>query len=186
MGRVQRILSGLLLAAACGSLAACGHSAGVTLPFVTHHALSADAAGSKAPNQASSDLVSAVALGGSADSSISLKFQVGQRPVAGQPVPLLVHLVANQPLEHLEARFHGDEGLDIPKGGSFDPADHLQAGTALDHTLTVIPAHEGVFTLMATITTGTAAEALSRSFVIPIVVGPAPAAATGPVAKSRQ
>ena len=46
----------------------------------------------------------------------------------------------------------------------------MEAGSAVDHTLTLIPSHDGVYTVMATVTTGSAAEAVSRSFVIPIVV----------------
>jgi hypothetical protein len=40
-----------------------------------------------------------------------------------------------------------------------------------------VPSQDGVFTVMATVTTGTAAEVVSRSFVIPIVVGTAAPAA---------
>jgi hypothetical protein len=104
--------------------------------------------------------------------------------VAGQPVVIVLRLLANQPLEHLEARFHADDGLEIPQGGDFDPEGRLDPGATVDHSLTVVPAHEGVFTVMATITAGLAAEARSRSFVIPIVVGaagpPADAAAAKP------
>jgi hypothetical protein len=86
-------------------------------------------------------------------------------------VVITLRLAANQALEHLEARFHPDDGLEITQGADFDPLGHLDAGTALDHTLTLVPTHDGVFTLLATVTTGAAAEEVSRSFVIPIVVG---------------
>jgi hypothetical protein len=45
----------------------------------------------------------------------------------------------------------------------------------------VVAAQEGVYTVLATVTTGTAADAVSHSFVIPIVYGPAGSAA-GPAA----
>jgi hypothetical protein len=180
MGRVQRNLLGILAATACGLLGACHHSGGT--PLVKHHA--GPAAGGSGADQGPADLVSAVSSSGVAEGAVSLKFQVVQRPIAGQPVVLILRLMANQPLEHLEARFHTDDGLDIPQGGDFDPEGHLDAGTAVDHSLTVVAAHEGVYTVMATVTTGLAADALSRSFVIPIVVGaadpPADAAAAKP------
>jgi hypothetical protein len=116
-------------------------------------------------------MVAAVSGRGGEDGPVSLKFQLGQRPSAGKPVVITLRLVANQPLEHLEARFHPDNGLDVSQGAEFDPLGHLDAGTAVDHTLTVVPAHDGVFTLLATVTIGATAEAVSRSFVIPIVVG---------------
>ena len=180
MGRVQCRLLGILVATACGVLGACRHSGGA--PLVKRHAGPVAAAGSGA-DQGPADLVSAVSSSGAAEGLVSLKFQVVQRPVAGQPVVLVLRLKANQPLEHLEARFLADDGLDIPQGGDFDPEGHLDAGTAVDHSVTVVAAHAGVYTVMATVTTGSAADAVSRSFVIPIVVGPADAPADAAAAK---
>lgn len=116
-------------------------------------------------------MVAAVSGRGAEDGPVGLKFQLGQRPSAGKPVVITLRLVANQPLEHLEARFHPDEGLTISQGIDFDPLGHMDDGASVDHTLTLVPAHDGVFTLLATVTTGAAAEEVSRSFVIPIVVG---------------
>ena len=84
---------------------------------------------------------------------------------------ITLRLVANQALEHLEARFRPDDGLELTQGGDFDPEGPMDAGTAVDHTLSLVPGHDGVYTVMATLTTRSAAEGLSRSFVIPIVVG---------------
>jgi hypothetical protein len=108
---------------------------------------------------------------------VGLKFQLAQRPVAGQPVVITLRLVANQPLDHLEARFRADEGLEVTQGGEFDPQGHLDAGAAVDHNLTLVPGHDGIYTVMATLTAGAADAAVSRSFVIPIVVGATVAAA---------
>ena len=177
---MHRNLLGILLAAACGVLLACHQSGGAAL--VKRHARVA--AGGSAADQGPADLVSAVSLSGSGEGSVGLKFQLRQRPVAGQPVDIVLRLVANQPLEHLEARFHTDDGLDIPQGSDFDPEGHMEPGTALEHRLTVTAAHEGVYTVMATLTTGTAAEAVSHSFVIPIVFGPAGPAAAPAAAKA--
>jgi hypothetical protein len=184
MGRVQRNVLGMVVAVACGLLGACRHSSDGSALLVKRHAgPAAGNAGANAADQGPTDLVSAVSLSGTGDGAVSLKFQLDQRPVAGQPAVIVLRLVANQPLEHLEARFHTDEGLDIPQGGVFDPEGHLDAGATVDHNLTVLPAREGVFTVMATVTAGSATEALSRSFVIPIVVGPAVPAADAAAAK---
>lgn len=171
---MQRNLLGILLAAACGVLLACHHSGGAAL--VKRHATVA--AGASTADQGPTDLVAAVSVGGSAVGAVSLKFQLRQRPLAGQPVDLVLRLVANQPLEHLEARFHAEDGLDIPQGSDFDPLGPVDTGAAIDHRLTVVAAHEGVYTVLATVTSGTAVEAVSHSFVIPIVFGPA--ATAGP------
>jgi hypothetical protein len=183
MGRVRGKWIAVMVAGACAVLATCSHSSGSgATPFVKRHAAGAPGGSGATPDSAAdqgpTDLVSAVS-GGGGDGPVGLKFQVTQRPIAGKPVVITLRLVANQPLEHLEARFHPDEGLDVRQGGDFDPEGPMEAGSAVDHTLTVVPSHQGIYTVMATVTTGAAAEAISRSFVIPIVVA-AEGAATPP------
>jgi hypothetical protein len=183
MGRVPGKVMAMLVATACAGLGGCHRSSGGNAaPMVRRDAAGAVSGGAAAhpagpaADSGPTDLVAAVSGGGADDGQVGLKFQVRQRPVAGRPVVVMLRLVANQALEHLEARFHPDDGLDVSQGGDFDPEGHLDAGAAVDHNLTLVPAHEGIYTVMATVTTGTAAEAVSRSFVIPIVVGSGPPA----------
>jgi hypothetical protein len=176
MRRVQDKLTGMLVAAVCGLLGACSHSSGGSAaPLVKRHAAGTLAGGSSphGVDAGPTDLVSAVSGGGSDQGPVGLKFQLAQRPIAGQPVVITLRLVANQELEHLEARFHSDEGLEVTQGGDFEPEGHMEAGATLDHVVTLVPAHDGVYTVMATVTAGDVAEGVSRSFVIPIVVGAA-------------
>ena len=185
LGPVRATLIGTLLAA-CGLLGACHHGAASATPLVKRHSGPGSGSGPGAGDAPAgpTDLVSAVS-GGGEEGPAGLKFQVGQRPVAGQPVVITLRLVANQALEHLEARFHPDDALELTQGGEFDPEGPLEAGATVDHTLTVVPGHDGVYTVMATVTTGVAAEGVSRSFVIPIVVGGVPPAAAAVAAKSK-
>jgi hypothetical protein len=184
LGPVRGTLIGSLLAA-CGLLGACHHATGSAgAPLVKRHEPGSDGGSNPAANAADNgptDLVSAVS-GGRDEGPVGLKFQVGQRPVAGQPVVITLRLTANQALDHLEARFLPDDGLQVTQGGAFDPQGHLDAGATVDHDLNLIPDHDGVYTILATVTTGSADAAVSRSFVIPIVVGAALAAAPVPVA----
>ena len=167
----------MMVALACGVLGACSHSHGSgEMPFIKRHAAGAAGGSGAAPGQNAgdpgpTDLVSAVS-GGAGDGPVGLKFQLTQRPVSGKPVVITLRVIANQPLERLEARFHTDEGLDVTQGGDFDPEGAMEAGSAVDHALTVVPAHDGVYAVMATVTAGSATGAVSRSFVIPIVVAP--------------
>lgn len=177
LGRMQRNVIGILLAAACGLLGACHHSGSGGAALIKRHVTQAVGA---SPEQGPADLVSAVSLGGPGEGPVSLKFQLGQRPVAGQPTVMVLRLIANQPMERLEARFHTEDGLEIPQGGDFDPEGHLDPGSTVDHSLTLQADHAGVYTVMATITTGAAADAVSHSFVIPIVIGAAATPAAPP------
>jgi hypothetical protein len=176
VGRVQGKCLWMLLAAACGLCVACSHSGAERATSQAGGQPGGPTAASSPAtnaNQASTDLVSAVASSGGGEGPVGLKFQLRQRPVAGQPVAMTLRLVANQALEHLEARFHPDEGLEITQGGDFDPQGPLEAGATVDHVLTLVPDHDGVYTVMATVTSGSAADAVSRSFVIPFVVAAA-------------
>jgi hypothetical protein len=174
MGPVRGKWIGMMVAIACGLFAACSHSTGSgAMPFIKRHAGGTAGGSGAVPGSVAdpgpTDLVSAVS-GGAGDGPVGLKFQLTQRPVSGKPVIITLRLVANQPLEHLEARFHTDDGLDVTQGGDFDPEGAMEAGSAVDHALTVVPAHDGVYAVMATVTAGSATGAISRSFVIPIVV----------------
>jgi hypothetical protein len=133
MRRVHRNLLGMLLAAACGDARSRAIIPGATAAGQASCRSSA-AGRSAADAEGPVDLVSAVSLSGSGEGAVGLKFQLRQRPVAGQPVVIVLRLVANQPLEHLEARFHTDDGLDISQGGDFDPEGHMDAGSARSST----------------------------------------------------
>ncbi|HEV2703113.1 MAG TPA: hypothetical protein VGV09_15915 [Steroidobacteraceae bacterium] len=172
LGPVRARLIGTLLAS-CALLGACHHGASSTTPLVKRHAGAGSGPNPGAVDIASgpTDLVSAVSGGAGGEGPVGLKFQVARRPVAGQPVVVTLRLAANQALDHLEARFRPDEGLAVTQGADFDPRGHLDAGESVDHDLTLIPDHDGIYTVLATVTTGSADAAVSRSFVIPIVVG---------------
>jgi hypothetical protein len=171
LGRVQGKLVGILaLAAALGALSACSHSdAGSGAALVKRHPGAPSGTGGGA-DTGPTDLVAAVANGGG-DGPVALKFQLGQRPVAGKPVVITLRIAANQPLDQLSAAFLPDDGLEVAANGDFAPQGHMDPGGTVDHVLTVTPSHDGVYTVLATVTIGSPESSVSRSFVIPIVVG---------------
>lgn len=177
LGPLRAMLLGLLLVS-CGALGACHHGTSSATPLVKRHSGPAGGSGPGVGDAPAGpkDLVSAVS-GSGGEGPVGLKFQLGQRPVAGQPVVMTLRLVANQALDHLEARFRPDEGLEVAQGADFDPQGHMDSGESVDHDLTLVPGHDGIYTVLATVTTGSADAAVSRSFVIPIVVGSAVAVA---------
>ncbi len=132
MARVQGKGFVMLVAVACGLLGACSHSGSSSkAPLIKRHA--AAAANAKSPGKdvdtGPTDLVSAVSGNGGAEGPVGLKFQVAERPVAGQPLLLTLRLVANQPLDALEARFHSDEGLQMTQGSDFESRGTWTPGT---------------------------------------------------------
>ena len=152
--------------ASCGRYGSGSPSAGGVQPqhAVTPHAVPADAL--------AQDLVEAVGTS-RGTGPVDLQFALRQRPVAGQPLTVKLRLSAATPLDRVEAHFHADDGLDIRDGAQLNSVEHLQAGAGVDHDLSVIPEHEGVYGIVATITTTSQSESVSRSFSIPILVDPA-------------
>src|ERR1700685_2540963 len=137
MRGVQRKLIGTMRAVACGLLGACHHHFGGASTAPLPGGTGAANSSADPTNPAVTDMVAAVSGRGAEDGPVGLKFRLAQRPSAGKPVVITLRLAANQALEHLEARFHPDDGLQITQGADFDPLGHLDAGTALDHTLTL-------------------------------------------------
>ncbi|HTY49672.1 MAG TPA: hypothetical protein VMB48_08270 [Steroidobacteraceae bacterium] len=188
MGACRR---GLAAVAAALCLAACGYfggGSGAAGSAQVQHAAAAPAA-APAADPLARDLVEAVSASRNSG-PVDLRFALQQRPVAGQPLTVKLRLSMGSSLDRVEAHFRADDGLDIRDGAQLAPVDHPAAGANVEHDLTVIPEHEGVYTLMATITTTSQSESVSRSFSIPILVDPAPPSAPGsaapPVAATAQ
>ena len=153
----------LPLIPACACIAACGgagHGA-PTAPAQTH---AATATGS------GDDLVEAV--GSSREQSLlDLKFALRQRPQAGHPLDIDVRLTPLADLERVEARLYADDGLELRSGTTLPALDHPAAGIAVDQDIVVVPAHDGVYTILVTVTGGgSATTTVSRTFGIPLIV----------------
>ena len=183
MGPLIRACRCLVGLTAAGCLAACGYFGGGS------HAAAGPQGTAGAPGHAAAapadplaaDLVEAVSASHSTG-PVDLKFALRRRPVAGQPLTVRLRLSLSSSLDRVEARFHSDDGLDIRAGSTLEPLERPAAGVNVEHDLVVVPEREGVYSLMATVTTTSQSESVSRSFSIPILVDPAAAAASGPVA----
>ena len=147
---------------ACAGIAACGgagHGTPATAAAQTHAAT--------APGD---DLVEAV--GSSREQSLlDLKFALRERPQAGRPLDIDVRLTPLADLERVEARLYADDGLELRSGATLPVLDHPAAGIAVDQDIVVVPAHEGVYTILVTVTGGGgSATTVSRTFGIPLIV----------------
>jgi hypothetical protein len=121
------------------------------------------------------DLVSAVSVG-KPGAPVDLHFELGARPVVGQPLTVTIELTPRSTLGQLQATVLGNDGVAVA-AGELEAADRPAADVAVTRTLSVTPLREGVFYLAVTVYASDATASSSRSFAIPIVVGDAGSAA---------
>jgi hypothetical protein len=161
----------LMVAALSALLCACGGSnspAGARHSRADSQHASSSKQGSKAPNT-DPDMVAAVSPGGS-DPPIGLKFRLDTRPVVGMPAQLLLQLNPTPGVEisHIHGSLQVAEGLQLQSAHTFD-IDAPQAGTPLEQNVTVVPQHNGVLTLSATLEIDYDNGSVARTYLIPLI-----------------
>jgi hypothetical protein len=128
---------------------------------------------------------------------VELKFELLERPEAGQPLDVDIALLPDAPtISRLYAKFQAGEGISVVEGDELSQVDKPAAGAVIRHQVRVIPKQDGIFTLSAIVSVDLANDSLTRTFSIPVIVGegvPEPAAkaeiadgtASGTVAKTH-
>jgi hypothetical protein len=131
----------------------------------------------------SRNMVSAVVANKSTTVPVQVKFSLGARPMAAEPLNVgLVVLPTAATIDRLSGKIVTDEGLDIVGGADITPTDHPAEGVPLEHGVKLLPRRDGVFTFNAVITvesgTGTSTETYSMPLIVGAGISPAPAAPT--------
>ena len=158
-----------LLSLVCCGLYACGGAGSGPAPAATSARAHTGGGGGD-------DMVEAV--GSNLDATtLDLKFALGARPVAGQPLIIHVRMTPLVDLGRVEARMHADEGMELRPAIELAELDHPVHDVAVDREITAVPAHEGIYTIQVTVTTDGDAASVSRTYGIPVIVAPATASA---------
>lgn len=137
-------------------------------------------------------MVSAVVANKSAAVPVQVKFSLGSRPTAAEPLDVgLVVLPTAATIDRISGKIVTDDGLDIVGGADITATDHPAEGVPLEHAVKLLPRRDGVFTFNAVITVDSGADTSTETFSMPLIVGagisaapPAPASAAG--ARSTQ
>ena len=118
------------------------------------------------------DMVAAVSPGGS-DPPIGLRFRLESKPVVGAPAQLVLALIPTPGVEisHIHGALQGD-GLQLQSSRTFD-IDSPAAGGPIEQDLTIIPQHNGVLSVSATLQIDYNNGSLSRTYVIPVIAADA-------------
>jgi hypothetical protein len=158
-------LAALLTAAGCGSQSEPGTAgkAGAR----PHPASKGVVSDGLSPN-----MVAAVAGAKDATATVRLKFELTGRPTVGEPLDVRVGLVpVAGGLDRIAGKFQGDDGLDIVSGDVLAATEKPAPGTAINHTLRVVPRRDGIFILRAVISEDAGNQSLSQTFTIPVIAG---------------
>jgi hypothetical protein len=169
-----------------GSMAGQAHKKGAA------HQKKADP-GVRAPE----DMVAAVSASKSGP-PVELKFELRERPEAGQPLDVDIAVLPDAPaISRIYAKFQGGEGFSVVDGSELSDVEKPAMGSVIRHVVRVVPKQDGIFALSATVAVDAGNDSLTRTFSIPVIVGegvPQPAskaevadgqAAAGTVAKTH-
>jgi len=117
-------------------------------------------------------MVSAVVANKSAAVPVQVKFSLGTRPAAAEPLDVgLVVLPTAATIDRISGKIVTDDGLDIVGGGEIAATDHPAAGVPLEHAVKLLPRRDGVFTFNAVITVDSGANTSTETFSMPLIVG---------------
>ena len=168
----RRILA-LSASALFAALAGCGDPA----PEQSTSSTSAPPAKKPKGEALPSEMVAAVAAGKSS-TAISVHFALASSPTVATPLPVQIAIVPHEPFSTVRVHFESHDGLTMPEGENFGPVNDVPPEKPLSHQLMLLPAKEGMFMVTATVDTLSEEGNVVRIFSIPVVVGPAQAAAT--------
>jgi hypothetical protein len=103
---------------------------------------------------------------------VQVKFALLARPDVAQPLDIdlaIVPTVAN--LDRIFGKVEGEEGLELIDSGELAPADKPLENTPIEHTIKVLPKHDGIYILTATVSVDIAGQISTQSYSIPVIAG---------------
>lgn len=101
---------------------------------------------------------------------VELKFELKNRPTAGEPLSIELAFIPLQESEYLRATFLATEGLELRQAPTPEYRD-VEAGGVYRHTLTVVPREDGAYYTSVIVVMEVPNGAEARSFSIPVIVG---------------
>jgi hypothetical protein len=165
------------------SIAACHRDAGnaPVAPVRPKAGPQAGASNQREPNpqESTTGMVEAVTQG-RAQGPIDLKFDLLQRPVQGQPLDVAVALLPQTAAESATVAVTGSDGLKVEAGEQQFEFSAVEAAQVYRHSIRVTPTSEGFYLLTLSVSLRHEQTTDSRVFSVPILVGSAVGAGSGP------
>jgi hypothetical protein len=159
----------------CGlaALTACHRNSGTTPAARSAAHVKAPAAPSPGPTarEQTAAMVEAATVGKS-QVPVSLKFEVLQRPVQGQPLEVAIALLPQIPAHPATIEVTGSEAVQIGAGEHQIQFDEVEPAQVYRHSIKLTPTAEGVFLLTLNVSLKHDQMADTRVFSVPIIVAP--------------
>ncbi len=123
-------------------------------------------------NGLSPGMVAAVAPPGAGAGTVQVKFELQGHPDVATPVDVdIVILPMLGNVDRIVGKFTASDGLEVVSGEDLPPADKPVEGTAINHTVRVLPKREGIFTLTAALTVDVGGRSASEIYSMPVIAG---------------
>jgi len=165
-GWAVAMMVSLDLLAGCGSSSGSGHDSAASQAKKTHIQASVDPA-----ERPATDMVAGVSPSKSGP-PVALKFELREPPQPGQLLDVDIAVLPGPPaINRIYAKFQGGEGLDLVEGSELPAIDKPAVGSIIRHVVRVLPKHDGVFTVSATVSADLADDSITRTYSIPVIVG---------------
>jgi hypothetical protein len=127
------------------------------------------------PQELTAGMVEAVVQGKS-QAPVNLKFDLLQRPVAGQPLEVAIALLPQIAARSATVSVTGSDGLKLDPGEDQFEFPGIEAAKVYRHSIKVTPAADGLSLLTVSVTLQHDQTSDSSVFAVPILVENAPAA----------
>jgi hypothetical protein len=118
------------------------------------------------------NLVTALGIAKSTGVPVQVKFELHDRPEAGQPVEVdLVIVPKSAAVDRILGRIETDEGLELLEGGQIAASERPTEGAEIHHPIKVRAQRDGIFTFSALLTVDAGGQSLTETFAMPLIAG---------------
>jgi hypothetical protein len=131
------------------------------------------------PQELTRGMVEAVVQGKS-QAPITLKFDLLQRPVEGQPLEIAVALLPQIAARSAAVSVAASDGLKLEPGGEQFEVTGIEPAQVYRHSIKVTPAADGLYLLTLSVSLQHDQTSDSRVFTVPILVASTAAASSAP------
>ena len=121
------------------------------------------------------DMVSAVNLAGSSTNLISMQFKLTARPRLTTPLQVILQLIPapDTQISRIQLSVQPGDGLLLQSDHMVEFTD-FHPGTPVQQNVTVVPQHNGLLNLSATVLVDADDQSITRTYSIPLIVADSP------------
>ena len=102
---------------------------------------------------------------------LEVKFELLAKPQPGQPLDIDLALIPRDAILRLMMKVDADRGLELVKGSDPLAVERPGVGVPIRRTVTVVPKTDGIYVLMATVTTTVEGDSKTLTYSVPLIAG---------------